>query len=105
AEDAGRPNLYRKGKDTGGITADGWGWADPDCGFSLDGVDPIDLVTTGGTCFVNCTNDSEFYSFHPGGIQVCMAAGSARFISETISAATFAALVTARAGDLLGNDF
>lgn len=102
AEDAGRPNLFQKGKDTGNTTADGWGWADPDCGFSVDGVQ-ADLVTTGGTCIMNCTNDSEFYSFHSGGINVCLADGSVKFISQSISPATLAALVTATAGDIPGN--
>ena len=103
-EDAGRPSLYRKGKNTGLTTGDGWGWADPDCGFSIDGVQ-ADLITTGGTCFINCTNDSEFYAFHTGGINVCFADGSVRFIRETMSAATMAALVTRDAGDLPGNDY
>jgi len=103
AEDSGRPNLYRKGQDTGANTADGWGWADPDTGFSVDGVQ-ANLITTGGTCFMNCTNDSEFYSFHSGGINVTMADGSVRFIRSTISAATLAALVTANSGDIPGSD-
>lgn len=102
AEDAGRPNLFQKGRDTGAITADGHGWADPDCGFSVDGVQ-ANLVTTGGTCFINCTNDSEFYSFHVGGMNVCMADGSVRFVSQSISAATLAALVTAQGGEINGN--
>ncbi|MBN9120820.1 MAG: DUF1559 domain-containing protein [Planctomycetes bacterium] len=103
AEDAGRPNLFQKGKDTGSNTADGWGWADPDAvGISLDGVQ-ADLVTTGGTCFINCTNDSEVYSFHSGGVNVLVADGSVRFITQNVTAATFAALVTASAGDLPGD--
>ena len=105
-EDAGRPGLYQQGKDGGVSTADGWGWADPDCGFSIDGVVPGTLgttLTTGGTCFMNCTNDSEFYSFHTGGINVCMADGSVRFLKQSISAATLAALVTAQGGDIVTN--
>lgn len=103
AEDAGRPNLFRKGQDTGANTADGWGWADPDgVGISLDGVQ-ADLVTTGGTCFINCTNDSEVYAFHTGGTNVVMADGSVRFVSQSIAAATFAALVTRDAGDIVAN--
>jgi prepilin-type N-terminal cleavage/methylation domain-containing protein/prepilin-type processing-associated H-X9-DG protein len=102
-EDAGRPNLFRKGLDTGVNTADGWGWADPDCGFSVDGVQ-ADLITTGGTCIMNCTNDSEFYAFHTGGMNVCLADGSVRFLRSTISPATLAALVTRDAGDLPGSE-
>jgi prepilin-type N-terminal cleavage/methylation domain-containing protein/prepilin-type processing-associated H-X9-DG protein len=103
AEDAGRPNLYQLGRDIGSNTADGHGWADPDTGFSLDGVQ-ANLTTTGGTCFINCTNDSEFYGFHSQGLNVCMADGSVRFIRQSISAAALAAMVTATAGDLNGND-
>jgi len=102
AEDAGRPNLFQKGVDTGLTTADGWGWADPDSGCSLDGVQ-ANLTTTGGTCIMNCTNDSEFYSFHSGGMNVTLADGSVRFIRATISAATLAALVTANGGDIAGD--
>jgi prepilin-type processing-associated H-X9-DG protein len=106
-EDAGRPSLYQQGKDTGNLVADGWGWADPDCGFSVDGVIPGTFGATwtvGGTCFINCTNDSEFYSFHPGGMNATMADGSVRFIRSGIPAATLAALVTANAGDIVTND-
>ena len=47
-------------------------WADPDAGFSADGVQ-ADRETTGGTCVVNGTNDSEFYAFHTGGMTVTLA--------------------------------
>lgn len=108
-EDAGRPNLFQRGTNTGAITADGWGWADPDgVGISIDGVVPGTLGTawaTGGTCFINCTNDSETYAFHSGGTNVLMADGSVRFVSQSISAATFAYLVTASGGDIVGGNF
>ncbi len=104
AEDAGRPNLYRRGMSTGLITADGHGWADPDCGFSIDGVQ-ADLITTGGTCIMNCTNDSEFYAFHTGGVNVCLADGSVRFVRDSIAPATLAAIVTRDAGEVVPGDF
>ena len=107
AEDAGRPSLFQQGRDAGATTADGWGWADPDCGFSIDGVVPGVLGAnwaTGGTCTMNCTNDSEFYSFHTGGINATMADGSVRFLRVRISPATLAALVTARGGDIPGDE-
>jgi prepilin-type N-terminal cleavage/methylation domain-containing protein/prepilin-type processing-associated H-X9-DG protein len=103
-EAAGRPNLVHKGYvDKGTNTADGWGWADPDAGFSVDGVSPTDFTTTGGTCLINCTSDSEFFSFHSGGMNTCMADGSVKFITESISATTLAAIVTARANDIPGD--
>ena len=103
AEDAGRPNLFHQSRDTGITTGDGWGWADPDCGFSVDGVQ-ADLTTPGGTCFMNCTNDSELYSFHTGGINVCLADGSVRFLRSSIAPATLAALITRDGGDIV-NDY
>ena len=102
AEDAGRPNLFQQSRDTGTNTSDGWGWADPDCGFSVDGVQ-ADLRTPGGTCFMNCTNDSELYSFHTGGINVCLADGSVRFLRSSIAPATLAALVTREGGDIVSD--
>ncbi len=109
AEDAGRPNVFQKGfGDTGANTEDGFGWADPDGGCSLDGV----VVgakgvkwAAGGTCIMNCTNDSELFSFHTGGIGVTMADGSVRFLSQNVSAATLAAIATATGGDIAGSDF
>jgi prepilin-type processing-associated H-X9-DG protein len=106
AEDAGRPSLFQQGKSAGVITADGHGWADPDCGFSVDGVIPGTLGTTwttGGTCIMNCTNDSELYSFHTGGINLCFADGSVRFVRDSISPATLAAIVTAQGNDIPGD--
>jgi hypothetical protein len=38
-------------------------------------------------------------------MNVCLADGSARFISQSISAATLAALVTARGGDIPASNF
>lgn len=61
--------------------------------------------STGGTCIVNCTNDSEFYAFHSTGMNATMADGSVKFISSSVSPATLAALVTAQAGDLPGSDY
>ncbi len=103
-EDAGRPSLYRKGRDMGVATPDGHGWADPDgAGMSLDGVQ-ANLTTTGGTCYINCTNDSEIYAFHSTGTNILLADGSVRFLRESVAAATLAAMVTANGGDILGND-
>ena len=106
AEDAGRPGLVQKGKASNISTGDGWGWADPDCGFSIDGVIPGVIGTTwvtGGQCIMNCTNDSELYSFHTGGINVTLADGSVRFIRDSIAPATLAALITRDAGDIPGD--
>ncbi len=111
-EDAARPNWFVLGRDQGTILPrpEGFGWSDPDGGAgSMDGTDQLTGAINGssgtGRCIMNCNNDSEPYSFHSGGMNVCMADGSVRFISTSISAATFAALLTARAGDLPGANY
>ena len=112
-EDAGRPNYILKGRDTGNVipSNEGFGWADPDtCSGSLDGsnpttgvVNPSNVAAGAGNCVLNCGNDSEPYGFHSGGINVCMADGSVRFVSASIAPATFAALITRSNGDLPGD--
>ena len=118
-EDAGRPQLFRLGKSAGSTVKDGWGWADIQGGYSLDGAS-ADALTTGkasctvpsGPCSlttvptpyaVNMTNDSEMYAFHVGGAQILLCDGSVRFISQNIGAATLAALATRNVGDLVGD--
>lgn len=111
-EDAGRPNWYVLGRDRGTALPrpEGFGWTCPDGGAgSMDGSDRLTGAINGGsgtgTCIMSCNNDSEPYSFHPGGMNVVMADGSVRFVAETISAATFIALLTPRGGEVIGPDF
>ena len=111
-EDAARPNWYVFRRDQGTILPrpDGFGWTDPDGGAgSMDGTDQLTGAINGGSgtgrCIMNCNNDSEPFSFHTGGMNVAMADGSVRFLSQNISAATFAALLTPRGGEVLGADF
>lgn len=98
-EDAGRPDLWRMGRKAIGSSYSG-GWADPNYELALDGSDTL---YTGqgqgfGTCVMNCTNDNEVYSFHPGGAIMAYADGSVRFLRDTIRPQVFAALTT-KAGD------
>jgi len=111
-EDGGRPNWYLLGRDQGTLLPrpEGFGWTDPDgAAGSMDGTDSTTGAINGGSgtgrCIMNCNNDSEPYSLHPTGINVGLADGSTRFLPSGISAATFAALLTAKAGDVLGSDF
>ncbi|MCX7385022.1 MAG: DUF1559 domain-containing protein, partial [Planctomycetales bacterium] len=55
-----------------------------------------------GTCSMNCTNDSEMYSFHIGGVQTLLGDASVRFLSENISGATLVGLITLRGGEVSG---
>jgi len=102
-EDAGRPTLYRMGRRASG-TAMNAGWADPDYSIALDGSDML-LTGSGqgsGPCVMNCTNDNEAYSFHPGGCLMLMADSSVRMCYQGIDNRTFAALTTRGAGDIAG---
>ena len=123
-EDAGRPMVYNFRKPvpnpkSGAVlgtdwTKDGWGWADINNGFSLDGTGTnginndtssagvVTLAPGGGTCFVNCSNDSEFYSFHTGGVHILLGDGAVRFLSENISGQTMIALATRGKNDIVG---
>ncbi len=122
-EGAGRPNQYVSGKKALNprvgnaayglsTTADGWGWADINSGFSIDGSDIAGVqndtkssgaTTMVGNCLMNCTNDSEIYSFHNGGAMFVMGDGAVVFLPQTIDAKTFVALLTRDRGDIPGD--
>ena len=111
-EDAARPNWFVLGRDQGSILPrpEGFGWSDPDGGAgSMDGTDRITGAINGGsgtgTCIMNCNNDSEPYSFHPGGMNVTRGDGSVGFLSDSVDAATFAALLTPRGGEIVEINF
>jgi prepilin-type processing-associated H-X9-DG protein len=102
AEDAGRPGAYA----SGGVAADPalnvpmqqGGWADPGAPFSIDGSNPNGTIP--GPCALNCSNNSEVYSFHNGGANVCFADGSVRFLSTSIDLCTLAAITTRAGGEV-----
>ncbi len=111
-ESAARPNHYVLARDQGTTcpSGEGFGWMDPDSGSgSVDGSHPTtgaintNSAYTGGTCIMNCNNDSEPYSFHTGGMNVCLADGSVRFIQRGVTAAVFAGLITLNGGEVPGN--
>ncbi len=117
SETSGRPQILNGRKQaTGAFVADGWGWADIDsvsrsinganCATgatnSTSGSSPFNttIVGNGG---VNCSNSSELFSFHAGGVQSSMADGSVRFISENISAAILAGIISRAGGEVVGD--
>jgi prepilin-type N-terminal cleavage/methylation domain-containing protein len=105
-EDAGRPHLFRMGRRASGIAVNA-GWADPDYSNALDGSDTL-FTGSGqgkGPCVMNCTNDNEAYSFHPGGCLLLMADSSVRLCMQTIDHRSFAALTTRAAGDIARGDY
>ncbi len=112
-EDAGRPDFWTsqgRGPDNNspgggnlGVVdgrVKGAGWADtrnviPLHGFSHDGL------VAPGPCPINCTNNNEAFGFHPGGVNAAFADGGVRFLSETISIETYAALITKANGEVI----
>ena len=102
AEDAGRPGAFM----TGGakivvnpIMKEG-GWADPGAPFSIDGSNPGD-GSVPGPCPINCSNNSEVYSWHDAGANVSFADGSVHFLSSSIDLCTLAKLVTRAGGEIV----
>ena len=84
------------------VPVDGTGWADPDCGFSINGALDSGLDKYGPR-MINAINVSEAYSFHPGGANFAMADGSTHFISDDIDAKTFVGLCTRAGGEVNGD--
>ena len=118
SEDAGRPTMYIIGKrslnprtNVSGTftTFDGWGWADINGGFSIDGSNNMGMqnatsntgtTTIVGNCNMNCTNDSEMYSFHNGGCVTLRCDGSVQYVSAAINGQSLIALITRDFGDI-----
>jgi prepilin-type processing-associated H-X9-DG protein len=67
----------------------------------LQGCTPPDDTRPGKTA-INCTNNGEPYSFHAAGCNFTMCDGSVRFISTNVPIRTLARLVTASAGEQIG---
>jgi prepilin-type processing-associated H-X9-DG protein len=65
-------------------------------GSSVDGT--ISIV---GPCGINCTNDHEFYAFHPAGANAVFADGSVHMLSATMNISTLAALATRAGGEVI----
>src|SRR5262245_44771357 len=94
-EDAGRPTAWRMGQSFSGYVKGG-PWASGPNGIVLRGFNPATGQTL-GPCAINCTNDKQIYSFHPGGANAVFADGSVRFLKSSTSIQILAALIT-RAG-------
>lgn len=96
-EQAGRMDLWFRGRpvpNTSFVNASFVDWNLARHVRALNGLsiaNPND--TTGGTQIMNVYNLDQPYSFHPGGVQSCRGDGSVFFISQSVDAATFYALM------------
>jgi prepilin-type processing-associated H-X9-DG protein len=101
AEDAGRPQLWHSGQQVRPVLFGiGGPWAARN---SIWGARTEDDPPP-WPCAINCTNDREVYSFHPGGANVVMADGSAHFLQAGLSLQVLAALVTRAGGEIVSDD-
>lgn len=101
---AGRNEEYRKGKRFPGGTTVGGGWADYNNAENWITGSSVDGALQDGPCMVNCTNRSGegMYSFHPGGINILLADGAVRSISENVSSVVLVNLGTYQGGQITG---
>lgn len=83
------------------VPADGTGWADPDCGFSINGCSNDGLIKHGPR-MIGGINVSELFSFHTGGANLARADGSAQFVSDDVDVHVMCAMVTRAGGETLG---
>jgi prepilin-type N-terminal cleavage/methylation domain-containing protein/prepilin-type processing-associated H-X9-DG protein len=99
AECAGRPQLWQGGREVPNVWLSGGPWASRGLlwgrGATLDGTAFF------GTCAVNCTNNREVYSFHPGGANAVFADGSVHFLKAAIDIRVFASLATRAGGEVV----
>jgi prepilin-type N-terminal cleavage/methylation domain-containing protein/prepilin-type processing-associated H-X9-DG protein len=103
-EDAGRPKAWRSGRLVAGVYSLNAAWATTQLIQGLGST--FDGATQPGPCAINCTNDREAYSFHPGGANAVFADGSVHFLKASIRMRVFASLVTRAGGeDISGDDF
>jgi prepilin-type processing-associated H-X9-DG protein len=102
-----------------GNQINGGGWSRPasDLDFYSSTADG---TTYPGPCAVNCTNgfvfsaypDTAFgtegssapYSFHTGGVNTLLGDGSVRFVRSSVTATTFAQLVSRSGGEVISGD-
>lgn len=101
AEVAGRPRRWLAGQSGQDPQAlDGGAWNHFKGGIILQGK-TADGTTKLGTCSMNCTNNSEVYSFHTSGAQAVFADGSVHFLRESINIRVLARLMTRAGGEVV----
>ena len=112
-ESAGRPEVWRIGKQDATVTPDtsptrsNCGWATPNM-FVVNGFLPetgLEATGGGGPCMVNCSNVNGIYAFHAGVANVCLADGSVRSVRQSLSAQVVAALLTREGGEVIPGDY
>lgn len=105
-EVSARPALYINGKPqtTSMATQPGWSaWAGPQALRFRSYNDDCSMESDNSTVYpraINVCNQQGLYSFHPGGVMVCLGDGSVRFLAETIDIETLVALHSRSGGEV-----
>jgi prepilin-type N-terminal cleavage/methylation domain-containing protein/prepilin-type processing-associated H-X9-DG protein len=103
-EDAGRPQWWLAGRPDPASVVTGCGWTGFNNPLAIQGSADNGRVRP-GPCALNCTNDGEVYSFHPGGANAVFADGHVQFLRAGMDIRTLAALVTRAGGEIVPGDF
>jgi prepilin-type N-terminal cleavage/methylation domain-containing protein/prepilin-type processing-associated H-X9-DG protein len=99
-EDAGRPRAWLARSAGPDQVVLGCGWCGYNNPLTIQGSTPNGQARP-GPCAINCTNDGEVYSFHPGGANALFADGSVHFLKADMSLRVLAALVTRAGGEVV----
>ncbi len=102
-ECAGRPQAWQAGRYVPDLYRAGGAWAAGANCIRVQGAHPDGSLRT-GPCAINCINDQEVYSFHPGGANFVFADGSVHFLSAGINIRILAALITRDGGEAVSAD-
>jgi prepilin-type processing-associated H-X9-DG protein len=119
-ESAGRPNLWRAGRQVGsapGVRVNGGGWCRPASEIPMLVGSSADGTVLPGPCGINCTNGQEqtaypdpiygvdgtgqIYAFHPAGANALFVDGSVQFLQKKMDIRLLAKLVTRAAGEVV----
>jgi prepilin-type N-terminal cleavage/methylation domain-containing protein/prepilin-type processing-associated H-X9-DG protein len=109
AEDAGRHQLYARGKPCPTCQGSNIGpgmnlnaaWADYNTYIQVSGFSGDGLTPEVGSCVVNCNNWGQFYGFHSGGVNALRGDGSVQFVKEGIAPGVLGAFITRAGGEVV----
>jgi prepilin-type N-terminal cleavage/methylation domain-containing protein/prepilin-type processing-associated H-X9-DG protein len=107
AEDAGRHQVWAKGKQVqpNAPGQAGWtlnaAWGDYNTKITVHGFSADGLTVDSGCCAINCNNTNQIYAFHTGGANTLRGDGSVQFLKENTAPGVLAALISRAGGEVV----